>query len=104
MAYTVTRRTREIGIRLALGADRGSLVGLVMREAGMMTAWGVALAIPLALGLTRLARSLLYGVAPWDPVSIAAAAALVAAVALGAGYVPAARATRVNPVWALRHE
>src|SRR5581483_4399578 len=67
IAYTVTRRTREIGIRSALGADRGSLLSLVMREAGWMTAVGVALGIPLALGLTQLLRSQLYGIAPWDP-------------------------------------
>ena len=70
----------------------------------MMTAAGVALAIPIALALTRLVQAQLYGIAPWDPVSIAAAAASVAAVALAAGYVPAARATRVNPIYALRHE
>ena len=104
MAYTVTRRTREIGIRVALGADRRSLLSLVMREAGMMTAAGVVLAIPIALALTRLLRSQLYQIAPWDPLSILAASAAIIAVALFAAYVPAARATRVNPIYALRHQ
>jgi ABC-type antimicrobial peptide transport system permease subunit len=104
MAYMVTRRTREIGIRVALGADRGSLLALVMREAGLMTAVGVVVAIPAALGLTRLVASELFGVGPWDPASIAMAAVAVTLVSLLAAYVPAARATRVSPIYALRHE
>jgi ABC-type antimicrobial peptide transport system permease subunit len=104
MAYVVSRRAREIGIRAALGADRGTLLGLVLREAGSMTAVGVGVAIPVALGLTRLVRSQLYEVAPWDPVSVAGAAAIVAVVALAAGYAPAARATRMSAAAALREE
>jgi putative ABC transport system permease protein len=104
MAYVVSRRAREMGIRSALGADRGTLLGLVLREAGLMTAVGVGVAIPVALGLTRLVRSQLYEVAPWDPVSVAGSAAIVAAVALAAGYAPAARATRVSAAAALREE
>jgi ABC-type antimicrobial peptide transport system permease subunit len=103
IAYMVTRRTREIGIRVALGADRRSLLRLVMREAGMMTSAGVVLAIPIALGLNRLIAAQLYQIAPWDPVSVLAAAAAIIAVALTAAYIPAARATRVNPIYALRH-
>jgi predicted permease len=104
MAYTVSRRTREIGIRLALGAGRGNLLTLVMREVAILTAIGLGLAIPAALVVTRLVRSELYGVVPNDPLSILAAAIVLAAVALLAGYIPANRATRIDPLRALRYE
>ena len=104
MAYTVAQRTREIGIRLALGADRTSLVGMVMREVALLTVSGMLIAVPLAVVLSRLVRAQLYGIGPADPVSLIAAAAVLAAVALTAGYIPAERATRVNPLRALRYE
>jgi predicted permease len=104
MAFTVSRRTREIGVRMALGAVQGDVVWLVMREVLMLVGTGVVLGLAGAWGLGRLISSQLYGVTANDPVSSAAAAALLAAVALVAGYVPAWRATRVNPVLALRYE
>jgi ABC-type antimicrobial peptide transport system permease subunit len=104
MAYTVTRRTREIGIRLALGAGRASLLKLVLREVALLTVAGVAIAIPVALAVTRLVRSELHGIVPNDPLSIAAAAVVLASVALLAGYIPAERATRVDPLTAFRYE
>ena len=93
MAFTVTRRTREIGVRMALGAVQGDVVWLVMREVLMLVGTGVVLGLAGAWGLGRLISSQLYGVTANDPVSIAAAATLLAAVALVAGYVPAWRAT-----------
>jgi ABC-type antimicrobial peptide transport system permease subunit len=104
MAFTVARRTREIGVRMALGAAQGDVVWLVMREVLMLVGIGVVLGLAGAWGLGRLISSQLYGVTANDPVSIAAAATLLAVVALVAGYVPAWRATRVNPVLALRYE
>ena len=104
MAYTVTRRTREIGIRLALGADRSSLLKLVLREVAILTVAGVLIAIPVSFAITRLVRSVLYGILPNDPLSIAAAVILLTSVALLAGYIPAERATRVDPLTALRYE
>ena len=104
MAYTVSRRTREIGIRVALGAGRLSLLRMVMREVVVVTATGVAIAIPVAIALSRVVRAQLYGVAPADPLSILLAALVLTAVALAAGYIPANRATQVNPIAALRYE
>jgi len=104
MAFTVARRTREIGIRMALGAVQGDVVWLVMREVLTLVGVGIVLGLAAAWGLGRLVSSQLFGVTANDPVTIAAAAALLAAVALVAGYVPARRATRVNPVLALRYE
>jgi ABC-type antimicrobial peptide transport system permease subunit len=104
MAYLVTRRRREIGLRLALGAAPGVVRREVMREAAAMTALGVAVAIPVAIALARVAQSQLYQVAPWDPISVVGPAAAVLAIALFAAWIPAARAVRVTPAPALRHE
>jgi predicted permease len=104
MAYTVTWRTREIGIRMALGAFTGDVIWLVMREVLLLLAIGMAIGLPAAWGLSRLVAAQLYGLTPNDPVSILAAAIGIASVALAAGYLPARRATRVDPMRALRWE
>jgi predicted permease len=104
MAYTVARRTREIGIRMALGAVRGNVVWLVMREVLLLVGAGVALGVPAAVGLSRLVESQLFGIRPHDPMTLVAATLGLAGVSAAAGYLPARRATRVNPVQALRYE
>jgi predicted permease len=98
MAYTVARRTREIGIRMALGAHGRSVAWLIMKEVLVLLAIGVAIALPLALGLTRFVQSQLYGIKPNDPLSLTLATLGIATVALLAGYVPAYRATRIDPI------
>jgi predicted permease len=104
MSYAVTRRTNEIGIRMALGARSAHVVRLVMRETMQLVAAGVAIGLGVALAATRLIANLLYGVTPNDPVTMAAAALLMIAVAALAGYLPARRASRVDPMTALRYE
>jgi putative ABC transport system permease protein len=104
MAYTVSQRTRELGIRLALGARAASVRHLVLRRGLGMAAAGIALGLAGALALTRLLASQLFGVSPTDPAVITAAAATLAAVSVVACLVPAVRATKVDPVVALRSE
>jgi len=104
MAYAVSRRTREIGVRMALGADRVQVVRLVLRAAMRLVGMGLLLGTVAALGAGRLLRSQLLGVSPYDPATLLAVAALLAAVALVATLTPANRAARVDPVVALRHE
>jgi predicted permease len=104
IAYTVSQRQREIGIRLALGAQRRDVLHMVLRQGGKMAVLGVAIGMCGALGVTRLMTSLLFGVSPVDPSTFAAVAALLIVVTLAATYLPGRRATRVDPMVALRYE
>ena len=104
MAYAVSRRTNEIGIRMALGARAAQVQGMVLREALWMTAIGVAAGLGAALALGKLIASLLYGLKAWDPGTLLATAALLAIVAVGSSWVPARRAAAVDPSQALRAE
>jgi putative ABC transport system permease protein len=104
MAYVVSRRTREIGIRVAMGAQRGSVVGSVLREALVQAAFGLAAGLLGALALTRLLRNQLFGLEPTDPATFLAVSLMLAAVALLASWLPARRAAAVQPVVALRED
>ncbi len=104
MAYTVARRTREIGIRMALGAATGNVVWLVMKEVLVLVGVGIVLGLSASWGLTRYVQKQLYGIQPNDLTTIVLATIGIACVALAAGYVPARRATRVDPIRALRWE
>jgi predicted permease len=104
LAYTVTRRTREIGIRIALGALTRNISWMVLREVVVVIGVGVALALPAIWALTRFVKSQLYGITPLDPVAIIGAVAMLTLVAIVAGFLPARRAARVDPVVALRAE
>jgi predicted permease len=104
MAFSVTRRSREIGIRMAIGAIGREIVWLVMREAMLLIAVGVCIGIPAALGLARVVKAQLYGVDAADPLSIAAGALLLIAVTSAAGYIPARRAAAFEPLRILRYE
>jgi len=103
-SYSVSRWTSEIGVRMALGATRGEIVALVMRETAALTAVGIALGLAVGYGVTGLIRSMLFGLEPHDPATFAGAALVLAAVAAAAGYLPARRASRVDPMEALRQD
>jgi predicted permease len=104
VAYGVTQRTQELGVRLALGARRAQVVGLVLGDSARLVAIGVALGLPAAWAASRSVRTLLFGVTPADPLSAAVAVGALTLAALVATYLPARRAARTDPLVALRHE
>jgi ABC-type antimicrobial peptide transport system permease subunit len=104
MSYTVAGRTREIGMRMALGAQRGDVIRMVLREAMMLVLIGLAVGIPLALASSRALHSLLFGLNSADPISLTLVVLLLAFVAAIAGMMPARRAAKVDPMVALRYE
>jgi len=104
MAYAVSRRTNEIGIRMALGAQRRRIVWMVLREAMALCAVGLVVGLAAAWSAASLVKSFLFGMKPADPAALGASLALLAAAAILAGYAPAWRAARIDPMAALRHE
>jgi putative ABC transport system permease protein len=104
MAYTVAQRTREVGIRMALGAARGNVIWLVMREVLLLVAIGAVAGVGVSLALTRVIQSQLFGLTPHDPLTLGLTTAALVLVACAAGYVPALRASRLDPIAALRYE
>ena len=104
MSYTVSRRTNEIGIRMALGAQRADVMRQVLRESMLLVAVGVAIGVAAAFGTGRFLSTMLFGLAPTDVVTIAAATLLMVAVSALAGFLPARRASRVDPMVALRYD
>ncbi len=104
VAYSVSQRTREIGIRMALGAQRSSVYLLILKEAGRLTAVGIVVGLVCSVAAATLIRTLLFGVHSWDIPTLICVAAVLLISALIAGYIPARRAASVNPVEALRAE
>jgi putative ABC transport system permease protein len=104
VSYSVSQRTHEMGIRLAIGAERRDVLLLVLGHGARVALLGIAVGIAAALGLTRLMSNLLFGVSATDPLTFAGVAMLLTLVALVASYIPARRAMRVDPMVALRHE
>jgi len=104
MSYAVTRRSNEIGIRLAMGASRSSVLRMVIREAAWLLGAGLVIGTALGLGAAKAAQTLLFGLEPTDPFTIGVAIALLASIGLLASYLPARRAARVDPMTVLRQE
>jgi ABC-type antimicrobial peptide transport system permease subunit len=104
MTYNVVRRTNELGVRIALGTPKAQLLWMVLRESLTLLAVGICLGIPMSLAASRAIRAALFGVEPADPLTSIAAAALIAGVLLAGSYIPARRATKIEPMVALRYE
>jgi ABC-type antimicrobial peptide transport system permease subunit len=104
IAYSVSRRTREIGVRMALGAQRGAVYAMVMRQAGRLTVVGLGIGVVSAIGASLLMRKLLFGVQAWDVPTLAGVALVLGITSMGASLLPARRAASVNPTEALRAE
>ncbi len=104
ISYAVSQRSRELGIRIALGTERGRVLAMVVGQGAILAGTGVVLELALAFGLIRLMSGVLFGVSPMDPATYAVAAGGLLTVALLASYLPARRAARVDPVGALRAE
>lgn len=104
LSYSVSQRTQEFGVRMALGAEPGDVRRMMIGQGLRLSAWGIAIGLVGALGITRLISSLLYNVTATDPVSFGAVATLMLVVAATAAYLPARRATKVDPMVALRAE
>ncbi|MFL6350896.1 MAG: FtsX-like permease family protein, partial [Bryobacteraceae bacterium] len=104
VSYNVARRTGEIGIRMALGAQRGAVVRMVVREVLVLTTLGLAVGMSIALATSKFVESLLYGMKPNDPLALTLALITLLSAALLAGYMPARKASRIDPMAALRHE
>jgi ABC-type antimicrobial peptide transport system permease subunit len=104
MAYAVARRTSEIGVRMALGAQKGQVLTMILRETALLAAAGITIGILASVALTRYIRGMLYGLTPSDPLALGGAVLLLLLVVFAAGWWPARRASRLDPMVALRHE
>jgi macrolide transport system ATP-binding/permease protein len=104
VSYNVARRTSEIGIRMALGAQRGRVVRMILKQVLVLAAVGLAIGVPVAFGTSKLVASFLFGMKPNDPIALSLAVAILLGAAILAGYAPARRASRIDPMVALRHE